>query len=116
MEMKSWLAKNGIEMYSMHNEGKSVAAEESSRTLKNKMYKYMTSISKNMYIDKLGNVIKYRNTYKTIKSKPVDVKPSIYIDFDKRNNEEDPKFKVGDNIRISKLQKKIRKSLELKKQ
>ena len=46
MEMKSWLAKNGIEMYSMHNEGKSVAVEESSRTLKKKMYKYMTSISK----------------------------------------------------------------------
>ena len=44
--MKSWLAKNGIEMYSMHNEGKSVAVEESSRTLKKKMYKYMTSISK----------------------------------------------------------------------
>ena len=59
-----------------------------------------------MYIDKLGNIVKYSNTYKTIKSKPVDVKPSIYIDFDKRNNEEDPKFKVGDNIRTSKLQKK----------
>ena len=59
-----------------------------------------------MYIDKLGNIIKYSDTYKTIKSKPVDVKPSIYIDFDKRNNEEDPKFKVGDNIRTSKLQKK----------
>ena len=51
--MKSRLEKNDIEMYSTHNEGKSVAAERFIRTLKNNIYKYMTSISKNVYIDEL---------------------------------------------------------------
>ena len=55
--MKSWLEKNHIEMYSTHNEGKSLAAERFIRTIKNKIYKYMTSISKNMYIDKLDNIV-----------------------------------------------------------
>ena len=48
--------KNDIEMYSTHNEGKSVVAERFIRTLKNKIYKYMTSISKNVYIDKLDDI------------------------------------------------------------
>ena len=62
--MKSWLEKNNIEMYSMHNEEKSAAAERFIRTLKNKIYKYTTSISKNMYIDKLDDIVnKYNNTY-----------------------------------------------------
>ena len=74
--MKSWLEKNDIEMYLMHNEGKSVIAERLIRTLKNKIYKYMTSISKNVYIDKLEDIVnKYNNTYhRTSKMKPVDVK------------------------------------------
>ena len=74
--MKSWLEKNDIEMYSTHNEGKSVIAERFIRTLKNKIYKYMTSISKNVYIDKLDDIVnKYNNAYhSTIKLKPVDVK------------------------------------------
>ena len=60
-------------MYSTDNKGKSVIAERFIRTLKNKIYKYMTSISKNVYIDKLDD--KYNNTYhSTIKIKPVDVK------------------------------------------
>ena len=50
--MKSWLEKNDMEMYSTHKEGKSVVDERFFRTLKNKIYKYMTSISKNVYIDK----------------------------------------------------------------
>ena len=51
-------------MYSMHNEGKSVVVERFIRTLKNKIYKYMTSISKNVYIDKLDDIVdKYNNTY-----------------------------------------------------
>ena len=63
----------------------------------------MTSISKSIYNDKLDDIVKkYNNTYKIIKTNPVDVKPSIYIDFDKENNKEGPKFKVGDNVRISK--------------
>ena len=50
--MKSWLGKNDIEMYSTHNERKSVFAERLIRTIKNKIYKHMSSISKNVYIDK----------------------------------------------------------------
>ena len=74
------------------------------RTLKNEIYKYMASISKNVYIDKLYEKLKkYGNTFHiTIKMKPVDVKLSIYIDFNKENNKEDRKFKVSDNVRISK--------------
>ena len=49
---KKWLRDNDIAMYSTHNEGKSVVAERSIRTLKSKIYKYKTSISKNVYIDK----------------------------------------------------------------
>ena len=91
-------------MYSIYDEGKSVVAERFIRTLKNKIYKYMTSISKNVYIDKLDEIVsKFNNTYhRTIKMKLVDVKRSIYIDFDKENNKEGPKFKVGDHVRISK--------------
>ena len=53
--MESWLAKNGIEMYSTHNEEKFVIAERLIKTLRNKIYKYMTSVSKNVYIDKLDD-------------------------------------------------------------
>ena len=69
-----------------HNEGKSVVAERFIRTLKNKIYKYMTSISKNVYIDKLDDIVnKYNNTYhSTIKMKPVDVKSNTYIDSSKK--------------------------------
>ena len=56
--MKSWLQDNDIEMYSTHNEGKSVVAERFIRTHENKIYKYMTSVSKNKYIDKLDDIIK----------------------------------------------------------
>ena len=102
--MKSWLQDNDIEMYSTHNEGKSVVYERFIRTLKNKIYRYMTSIWKNVYVNKLNDMVnKYNNTYhRTIKMKPVDVKSSASVDFDKKNNKEDPKFKVGDCIRISK--------------
>ena len=91
-------------MYSIHNEGKSVAAERFIRTLKTKIYKYMTPVSKNVYIDKLDDIVDdYNNTYhRTIKMKPVDVKDNTYIDFKKDVNDKDPKFKVGDHVRISK--------------
>ena len=67
--MKSWLKDNGIEMYSTHNEGKSVIAERFVRTLKIKIYKCLTSVSKNVYIDKLDEIVnKYNNAYhRTIK-------------------------------------------------
>ena len=64
----------------------------------------MTSVSKNVYIDKLDDIVgEYNNTYhRTIKMKPVDVKDNTYIDFKKEVNDKDPKFKVGDHVRISK--------------
>ena len=83
-------------MYSMHNEGKSVVAERFIRTLKNKIYKY---------IDKLDDIVnEYNNTYhRAIKMKPADVKDNTYIDFEKEVNNKDPKFKIGDHLRISKF-------------
>ena len=101
---RKWLKDNDIEMYSINNEGKSVVAERFIRTLKNKIYKYMTAISKNVYIDKLDDIVdEYNNTYhRTIKMKPVDVKDNTYVDFKKEVNDKDPKFKVGDHVRISK--------------
>ena len=67
-------------MYSIHNDGKSFVAERLIRTLKAKIFKYMTSTSKNVYIDKLDDMVnEYNNTYQwTIKMKPVDVKDNIY--------------------------------------
>ena len=101
---KKWLRDNDIAMYSTHNEGKSVVAERFIRTLKSKIYKYMTSISKNVYIDKLDDIVdEYNNTYyTTIKMKPIDVKDNTYINTSKEINNKDPKFKVGDYVRISK--------------
>ena len=96
-------------MYSIHNEGKLVAAERFMRTLKNKIYKHMTAISKNVYINKLNDIVdEYNNTYhRAIKMKPVDVKDNTYIDSmelrsGKEVNNKDSKFKVGDYGRISK--------------
>ena len=64
----------------------------------------MTSISKNVYIDKLDDIVnEYNNTYHTtIKMKPIDVKDNTYINTSKKINNKDPKFKVGDRVRISK--------------
>ena len=80
---KKWLKDNDIEMYSIHNEGKSVVAERFIRTLKTKIYKYMTSISKNVYTDKLDDTVnEYNNTYhRTMKMNSADVKDNTYIDF-----------------------------------
>ena len=91
-------------MYSIHKEGKSVAVERFIRTLNTKIYKYMTSISDNVYIDKLDDIVnEYNNTYhRVIKMKPVDVKDNTYIDSMQCSNDKDPKFKVGGHVRISK--------------
>ena len=72
-------------MYSTNNEGKSVVAKRFIRTLKNKIYKYMTAISKNVYIDKLDDIVKeYNNKYHTsIKMKTADVKDNTYIEVKK---------------------------------
>ena len=76
ISMKSWLQDNDTEMYSTHNEGKSLVTKRIFRTLNNKIYKYMTSISENVYIDKLADVVnKYNNTqHITSNVKPTDVK------------------------------------------
>ena len=86
----------------MHNEGKSVAAERFIRTPKTKIYKYMTAISKNVYIDKLSDIVtEYNNTcHRTMKMKLVNGKDNTYIDFKKEVNDKDSKFKVI--VRISK--------------
>ena len=99
---KRWLKDNDIETYSMHNEGKSVAAESFIRTPKTKIYKYMTAISKNVYIDKLSDIVtEYNNTcHRTMKMKLVNGKDNTYIDFKKEVNDKDSKFKVI--VRISK--------------
>ena len=67
----------------------------------------MTSVSKNSFVDKLDDILnKYNNTYhSTIKMKPIDVKSSAYIDSSKEINEEDPKFKIIDIVRVSKYKK-----------
>ena len=63
--------------------------------LKNKIYKHVTLISKNVYIDKLDIVNECNNTYhRTNKMKPIDVKNNTYIDFGKENNDKDSKFKL----------------------
>ena len=101
---KKWLKDNNIQMYLIHNEGKSVVPERFITTLKNKIYKYMTAILKNVHIDKLYDLVdEYNNAYHgTIKMKLIDVKDNTYIDFEKEVNDKDPKFKVGDHVRISK--------------
>ena len=91
-------------MYSTYNEGKSVVAERFIRTLKNKLYKHMTAIGKNVYYDLLDDVVnKYNNTkHSTIKMKPIDVGNNkiVYID---EHNEKRSRFKVGYRVRISKF-------------
>ena len=83
---KSWLEKSDIEVYSTHDEGKPTIAERFIRTLKIKIYKYMTLILKNIYTDKLDAIVnKYNNTYhSTIKTKPFNVKSRTYIDSSKK--------------------------------
>ena len=91
-------------MHSTHNEGKSVFAKRFIRTLKNKIYKWMTSISKNVNLNKLNYIVnKYNNTYcSIIKMKLDDVKSSTYIDSSKEINNKNPKLKIGDIFRVSK--------------
>ena len=89
-------------MYSTYNEGKSAVTERFIRTLKNKILKHMTAISKNVYFDVLDDIVnKYNNTvHKTIKMKPIDVTGDSYAKYNENSNKKDPKFKVGDHARI----------------
>ena len=102
---KKWLKDNDIAMYSTYNEGKSsVVAERFIKTLKNKIYKHMTSISENVYFDVLdGMVKKYNNTYlSTLKMKPINVKDNNFTEYIEESYKKSPKFKIGDHVRISK--------------
>ena len=91
-------------MYSTYNEGKSVVAERFIRTLKNKLFKHMTAVSKSVYFDVLDDIVnKYNNTvHRTIKMKPIDVTSDSYAEYNEDSNVTKPKFKVGDHVRISK--------------
>ena len=98
-------------MYAAYNEGKSVVAERF-RTLKNKIFKHMTAISKNIYFDVLDDIVtKYNNTvHRTIKMKPIEVTDDYYAEcneiafnensIENHSNKKDPKFEVGDHVRI----------------
>ena len=90
-----------------NNEGQSVAVERFNRNLKNKICKYMASVSRNVYIDKIDGIVnRYNNTHhSTIKMKPVDVKSNTFINSNKEINDTDPKSKFGDIVRISKYKK-----------
>ena len=91
-------------MYSTYNEGKSVVAERFIRTLKNKIFKHMTAVSKNVYFDVLDDILnKYKNTvHRAIKMKPIEVTSDSYAEYNEDSNKNEPKFKVGDCVRISK--------------
>ena len=101
-------------MYSTHNEGKSVLAERYIKTLNNQIYIYMISVSKNLYIDRLADIINiYNNTYhSTIKMKHVDAKSSTYTDFNVEKHDEYLTFKVDDHGRILKYKKNFAKIYE----
>ena len=103
---KDFLKINNIEMYSTFNEGKSVVAERFIRTLKNKIYRHMTAISKNVYFNVLDDIVdKNNNTvHRTIKMKPIEVTDDYYVEYNEESNKKSPKFKVGDHVRISKYE------------
>ena len=88
---------NNIEMYSTYNERKSVVAERFIRTLKNKIFKHMTAISKNVYFDVLDDIVnKYNNTvHRTIKMKPIEVTDDYYAEYN-----EDPSNKKILNLKL----------------
>ena len=72
--------------------------------LKNKIFKHMAAILKNVYFDMLDDIVnKYNNTvHRTIKMRPINVTDDSHAEYNKDFNKKDPKFKVGDHVRISK--------------
>ena len=91
-------------MYSTHNEGKSNVAERFIRTVKNKIHKHLTAAGKSVYFDVLDDIVdKYNNTWhSSMKMKPKDVTDNSFAEYCEESNKKDPKFKVGDHVRISK--------------
>ena len=82
-------------------------------TLRKTIYKYMTSMSKNLDIDNFDEIVNKCNIacHTRIKIKPVDINPSMYIDFNKENNDQDSEFKIGNIVRISKCKNIFAKAL-----
>ena len=101
---KNFLKINNIEMYSTYNEGKSVVAERFITKMKNKIFKHMAAVSKNVYFDVLNDIVnKCNNTvHRAINMKPIDVTSDSYAEYNEDSNETNPKFKVGDQVRTSK--------------
>ena len=91
-------------MYSTYKEGKSAVAERFIKTLKNKIFKHMTAISKNICFDALDDIVnKYNNTvYRTIKMNPIDVTSDSFAEYNEDSNLKNPKCKVGEHVKISK--------------
>ena len=89
-------------MYSTFNEGKSVVAERFIKALKDNIFKHMTTISKNVYVDVLDDIVnKYNNTFhRTTKMKPIDVTDDSFAEYNEKSNKKDPKFKIGDHVRF----------------
>ena len=100
--MKSWLHDIDIEMYSTYYEGESVVTERFIRTLKNKIEKYITSKSKNVYIDKLADIVNECNdsNQSTVKMKLVDVSSRTYIDSNVEPSDQDAKFEFCVHVRF----------------
>ena len=91
-------------MYSKFNEGKSVVAERFIRTLKNKIYKHMITISKKFYFNVLDDIVNRRNNtvHRSIKMKSIEVANGSYAEYNEESDKKSPKFKVNDHVRISK--------------
>ena len=91
-------------MYSTYNEGKSAVAKRFISTLKNKIFKHMTAVSKNLHFDVLDDIVNKHNNgvHRSIKMKPIDVTSGSYAEYNESANVTKPKFKVGDHVRISK--------------
>ena len=102
---KDFFKINNIEIYSIYNGGKSVVAEKFIRTLKNKILKHVTAISKNIYFVVLDDIVNKNNNivHRTIKMKSIDVTFDSYAEYNEESNKKDPKFKVGYHVRISNL-------------
>ena len=71
--------------------------------MKNKIYKHVTAVSKNVYFDVLDDIVNNYNStsHRNIKMKPIDVKFDFYAEYNEDSNKKDPMFKVGDYVRIS---------------
>ena len=112
-QFKKFLKDNNIEIYSIYNDRESAVVEIFIKTWKNKIHKHMAAVSKNVYFDVLDDMVnKYNKTFhRTTEMKPIDVKSNSYAENNVNSNEQDPKFKVGDHVRISKYKNILLKDI-----